>query len=131
VARNRRRYVSGLYILRIEDAADGACYQWRVHDRAIHNGVLCQWLQAKTNQLKTLSGAVQLDGFDGARANVQPHESFLSSTTKHFETPQEFPELANLQYRAIPKTASSFKAFNSGAIQTPLPVFTSDTFLSF
>ena len=62
--------------LPIENRADGARHQWRVHDRAVHYGVLRQRLEPKTNQLVALLGLFQFDGFDRTRSDIQPDQGF-------------------------------------------------------
>ena len=57
VARNRRGHVLGLDFLRLENIADRAGDQRRVHDRAVHHRVLRQRFQPKTDQFIALFGA--------------------------------------------------------------------------
>ena len=92
---------SGLYFLRFENVADRARNQRRVHDGAVHHGILRQRFQTKTHQFIALFGALQLDGFDRARADVQTHQSLVFCATKHVETPLAVPT-ARLLYPARP-----------------------------
>ena len=62
VSRNRSGYVFRLGLLRVEHAADRARHKRRVHDGAVHHGVLGQRLQAETYQLVALLGLFELDG---------------------------------------------------------------------
>ncbi len=99
VARDCGRYILSLDFLRLENVADRARDQRRIHDRAIHDGVLRQGLQAKTHQLIALFSALQLDRLNGTRADVQPHECFLFSATKHIEAPSGVPASCHLPKR--------------------------------
>jgi len=80
---NRGSHRAGLDLLAVENRANGAGDERRVHDGAIDDRVLCQRLQAEAHQLVALLGALQLHGLDGTGADVEPHYWFLFSRAKH------------------------------------------------
>ena len=79
VAGNRGRYVFGFNFFGVENLADGVGDLRRVHDGAVYDGVLRQRFRAETDELIARFSGLQLNGFDGARADVQSDQLLVLS----------------------------------------------------
>ena len=76
VARERRGDVFGLERLVLEQAADGVGDGGAVDDRAVDDAVGRHRLDGEGDDLEALAGRLQLDGLDGARADVEADDRF-------------------------------------------------------